>query len=35
MRHLRASETRRHVRAEVPFFTGRRRSVDELVAALP
>jgi chlorite dismutase len=35
MRHLRGSETRRHVRAEVPFFTGRRRSVDELVAALP
>jgi chlorite dismutase len=35
MRHLRGSETRRHVRVEVPFFTGRRRSVDELVAALP
>jgi peroxiredoxin len=35
MRHLRGSETRRHVREEVPFFTGRRRSVDELVAALP
>ncbi|MGI8699733.1 MAG: hydrogen peroxide-dependent heme synthase [Nocardioidaceae bacterium] len=35
MRHLRTSETRRHVREEVPFFTGRRRSVDELVAALP
>ena len=27
MRHLRASATRRHVREEVPFFTGRR--VDE------
>ncbi len=35
MRHLRGSETRRHVRVEVPFFTGRRRSVDELVANLP
>ncbi|MGI8679221.1 MAG: hydrogen peroxide-dependent heme synthase [Jatrophihabitans sp.] len=35
MRHLRASETRRHVRAEVPFFTGRRRSVAELADALP
>ena len=35
MRHLRGSETRRHVREEVPFYTGRRRSVDELVAALP
>jgi hydrogen peroxide-dependent heme synthase len=35
MRHLRSSETRRHVREEVPFFTGRRRSVAELVDALP
>jgi hydrogen peroxide-dependent heme synthase len=35
MRHLRGSETRRHVREEVPFYTGRRRSVVELVAALP
>jgi len=35
MRELRASTARRHVREEVPFFTGRRRSVDELVAALP
>ena len=35
MRHLRSSETRRHVREEVPFYTGRRRSVAELVAALP
>jgi peroxiredoxin len=25
MRHLRSSETRRHVREEVPFYTGRRR----------
>ncbi|MGI8760423.1 MAG: hydrogen peroxide-dependent heme synthase [Jatrophihabitantaceae bacterium] len=35
MRHLRGSETRRHVRLEVPFHTGRRRSVAELVDALP
>ena len=35
MRHLRGSETRRHVREEIPFYTGRRRSVAELVAALP
>jgi peroxiredoxin len=35
MRHLRGSETRRHVREEVPFYTGRRRSVGELVADLP
>ena len=35
MRHLRGSETRRHVREEVPFYTGRRRSVVDLIAALP
>jgi hydrogen peroxide-dependent heme synthase len=35
MRHLRGSETRRHVRLEVPFHTGRRRDTAELVAALP
>nr|WP_296066182.1 hydrogen peroxide-dependent heme synthase [uncultured Actinoplanes sp.] len=35
MRDLRASAARRHVREEVPFYTGRRRSVSELVAALP
>src|SRR6185312_8132082 len=35
MRHLRASETRRHVRLEVPFYTGSRRDVSDLVAALP
>jgi chlorite dismutase len=35
MRDLRASRARRHVREEVPFYTGRRRSIDELVAALP
>jgi chlorite dismutase len=35
MRELRTSETRRHVREEVPFFTGRRRPVAEIVANLP
>jgi peroxiredoxin len=35
MRHLRGSETRRHVREELPFYTGRRRPPAELIAALP
>jgi chlorite dismutase len=35
MRHLRATEARRHVREEVPFYTGPRVQVAELVAALP
>ncbi len=35
MRHLRGSETRRHVREEVPFYTGRRRSISELITSLP
>ncbi|GGN00038.1 chlorite dismutase [Actinoplanes campanulatus] len=35
MRELRASRARRHVREEVPFYTGRRRSVNEIVANLP
>ncbi|WP_305782675.1 hydrogen peroxide-dependent heme synthase [Symbioplanes lichenis] len=35
MRDLRASGARRHVREEVPFFTGRRRSISEIVASLP
>jgi chlorite dismutase len=35
MRDLRASTARRHVREEVPFYTGRRRSVGEIVDALP
>ncbi len=34
MRHLRGSEARRHVREEVPFYTGRRKPVAELVAGL-
>jgi peroxiredoxin len=35
MRELRASRARRHVREEVPFYTGRRREISELVAGLP
>ncbi len=35
MRHLRGSGARRHVREEVPFFTGPRRPVAELIADLP
>lgn len=34
MRDLRASETRLHVREEVPFFTGRRKPVAELLNGL-
>jgi chlorite dismutase len=35
MRDLRASRARRHVREEVPFYTGTRKEVAELVADLP
>jgi peroxiredoxin len=35
MRHLRGSTARRHVREEIPFYTGRRRPVREIVASLP
>ena len=35
MRHLRASDARRHVREEVPFYTGARVEVADLVARLP
>lgn len=34
MRELRATEARRHVREEVPFYTGRRISTAELVEVL-
>src|SRR5256885_1636621 len=34
MRDLRASRARRHVREEVPVYTGRRRSMAGLVASL-
>jgi chlorite dismutase len=35
MRHLRGATARRHTRLEIPFYTGARKSPDELVAALP
>jgi chlorite dismutase len=35
MRHLRGSETRRHVREEVPFYTGPRVAPADLVQRLP
>ncbi|WP_413450230.1 hydrogen peroxide-dependent heme synthase [Georgenia phoenicis] len=35
MRDLRATEARRHVREEVPFFTGPRRELGEIVEKLP
>lgn len=35
MRHLRGSETRRHVREEIPFYTGARTQPAELVRNLP
>ena len=35
MRHLRGSETRRHVREEVPFYTGPRTTPAELLTRLP
>ena len=35
MRELRASGARRHVREEVPFYTGRRKPAAELIASLP
>jgi len=35
MRHLRASDARRHVREELPFYTGRRRTPTELLSSLP
>ena len=35
MRHLRASDARRHVREEVPFYTGSLAPIAELVDRLP
>ena len=35
MRHLRGARARAHTRLETPFFTGPRRAISELVAALP
>jgi chlorite dismutase len=34
MRHLRGSQARMHVREETPFYTGRKRPISEIVAAL-
>ncbi|KQQ80259.1 chlorite dismutase family protein [Pseudarthrobacter sp. SL88] len=34
MRHLRATEARNHVREEVPFYTGRRVSAEEVAEVL-
>ena len=35
MRHLRGAEARRHTRVEIPFYAGKRKPVNELLAALP
>lgn len=35
MRHLRGAEARRHTREEIPFYTGTRKPIAELVASLP
>jgi peroxiredoxin len=34
MRHLRGAEARLHTRVEIPFYTGRRKPIHELVASL-
>jgi len=34
MRHLRQTDARRHVREEVPFYTGRRITLDEIAEVL-
>ena len=35
MRHLRGAQARRHTRHELPFLTGRRRPLGDVVADLP
>lgn len=35
MRDLRGSRARRHVREEIPFYTGRRRPIADIIASLP
>ncbi|MFG3436300.1 hydrogen peroxide-dependent heme synthase [Nonomuraea sp. NPDC047897] len=35
MRELRGAQARRHTRLEIPFYTGARKPVRELLAALP
>jgi peroxiredoxin len=34
MRHLRGAKARRHTRVEIPFYTGRRKPLTELITAL-
>jgi len=34
MRHLRGATARRHTRVEIPFYTGRRKAISDLVASL-
>ena len=35
MRHLRGAEARRHTRVEIPFYTGARKPIAEIVGTLP
>ncbi|EUA88249.1 hypothetical protein I551_5272 [Mycobacterium ulcerans str. Harvey] len=35
MRDLRATDARRHTRAETPFYSGPRVPVEQLVTSLP
>jgi chlorite dismutase len=35
MRHLRGARARLHTREELPFYTGVRKPIAELVASLP
>jgi hydrogen peroxide-dependent heme synthase len=35
MRDLRATDARRHVREEIPFYTGARKPLAEIVNGLP
>ena len=35
MRHLRGSQARMHVREELPFYTGRRKPLSDLMSGLP
>jgi peroxiredoxin len=35
MRELRAARARMHVREEIPFYTGRRRDIADIIATLP
>ena len=35
MRELRASRARRHVREEIPFYTGRAHTITELTILWP